>query len=313
MAMQPSNEVLARFGVRLVAPFGGTRNRHWLVESRRQQWVLRCWWRSEDAIDWASIGYEVRLVASLAALGWPVAATVAGPTELDGDVWSLAPFLPGDLPSAINPHAGEEEQHERGRLLAQFHAGLAQLPEMGQRAGWRRCEEILADPSLDEVLTCHEPTCPEDVYILRWHLERARERVAGLQLPSRPGIVVHGDFTPWNLRFAEGRLTGILDFELSHWDHRVGDFALSWRGKYDEVVHGYAEVSPLEPEEWELITPLWWAQLIEGACRDMQNGTRDDGWTIKKLLQRSALMGPDAAEFRLQRSALMGPDAAEFR
>jgi hypothetical protein len=30
----------------------------------------------------------------------------------------------------------------------------------------------------------------------------------------------------------------------------------------------------------------------------MRNGIRDDGWIIKKLLQRSVLMGPDAAEFR---------------
>lgn len=296
--MPPNDEILARFGVHLIAPFGGTRNRHWLVESRRQQWVLRRWWRPADSIDWASINYEVRLVANLAALGWPVAPTVAGPTEMAGHVWSLAPFLPGDLPSATGPHGGQEEQHARGRLLARFHEGLAQLSERGQRAGWRRCEEVLADPTLDDVLTRHEPMYPEDVRVLRWHLERARARVAGLPLSIRPGIVVHGDFTPWNLRFAGGRLSGILDFELSHWDHRVGDFALSWRGKYDAVIHGYAEVSPLEPEEWELITPLWWAQLIEGACRDMQNGVRDDGWTIKKLLQRSALMGPDAASFR---------------
>ena len=298
METQPNNEVLTQFGVRLIAPFGGTRNQHWLVDSRRQRWVLHRWWRSADSIDWASINYEVRLVARLAALGWPVAATVAEPMELAGHAWSLAPFLSGDLPPASDPHGGKEEQRARGRLLAQFHAALAQLPEMGQRAGWRRGEEILADPALDAVLAKHEPTCPEDVRILRWHLERARKRVAGLPLSSRPGIVIHGDFTPWNLRFADGRLCGILDFELSRWDHRVGDFALSWRGKYDAFVHGYAEVSPLEPEEWELITPLWWAGLIEGACHDMQNGTRDDGWTIRKLLQRSALMGPDAAEFR---------------
>ena len=271
-SMQPTNEILTQFGVRLVAPFGGTRNQHWLVESRRQQWVLRRWWRPAASIDWASINYEVCLVASLAAQGWPVAATVVGPMELEGHVWSLAPFLPGDLPSASAPHGDREEQRARGRLLAQFHAGLAQLPEMGQRAGWRRCEEILADPALDAVLTRNEPTYPEDVRILRWHLERARARIADLALSSRLGIVIHGDFTPWNLRFTGGRLSGILDFELSRWDHRVGDFALSWRGKYDEVIHGYAEVSPLEPEEWELITPLWWAGLIEGPAATCRTG-----------------------------------------
>jgi hypothetical protein len=57
-------------------------------------------------------------------------------------------------------------------------------------------------------------------------------------------------------------------------------------------------VTPLEPEEWEMLTPVWWAWLIEGACRDLAAGTRDDGWTMRTLLRRSRLMGPDAPEFR---------------
>ena len=292
--MEPSDEILTHFGVRLLAPLGGRLNQHWLVESRRERLVLRRWWQSAELIGGDSIDYEVRLVARLAARGWPVAATVKGPTELAGDIWSLAPFIPGEPSSAHGPAV---ERRARGRLLARLHADLAQIEGFGQRAGWRRCEEILADPALDDILTRNEQGYSEEVRILRWHRERARERIAGLSLSSRPGMIVHGDFTPWNLRFTDGRLCGILDFELAHWDHRVGDFALSWRGKYDEVIFGYAEVSPLEPEEWALITPLWWAGLIEGACRDFQHGTHDDGWTIRKLLQRSPMMGPDAAEF----------------
>jgi len=57
-------------------------------------------------------------------------------------------------------------------------------------------------------------------------------------------------------------------------------------------------VSALEPEECELITPLWWAELIQCACNNMRHGTLDDGWTIKKLLQRSPLMGRDAVDFQ---------------
>ena len=292
--MQPDEEVLTHFGVRLVAPLGGRLNQHWLVESQHEPLVLRRWWQSVESIGCDSINYEVRLVARLAAMGWPVAPTVEGPMALAGHVWSLAAFLPGELSPA---HGSRVEQRARGRLLAQFHADLTQIEDFGQRVGWRRCEEILADPALDNILTRNEPGYSEEVRILRWHLERARAQVAGLSLPSRPGLIIHGDFTPWNLLFTDGRLCGILDFELAHWDHRVGDFALSWRGKYDEFIYGYAEVSPLEPEEWALLTPLWWAGLIEGACRDFQHGTHDDGWTIKKLLQRSPLMGPDAAAF----------------
>lgn len=290
MTQQPTDEVLEWFGVRVVAPLGGRLNQHWLVESRGEPLVLRRWSQPPDEID-----YELRLLARLAALGWPVAPALAGPVELAGQRWSLAPFLPGDPPLLEGPAA---EQHARGRLLATLHADLARLDGFGQRGAWRRCEEILGDEALDQALADHERARPEEVRVLRWHLERARERVAGIPLRARPGIVVHGDFTPWNLRFKGGRLSGILDFELAHWDHRVGDFALAWRGKYDAVIHGYASVSPLEPEEWALITPLWWASLIDAACRHLRSGTRDDGWIMKKLLQRSPLMGPDAEEFR---------------
>lgn len=85
----------------------------------------------------------------------------------------------------------------------------------------------------------------------------------------------------------------MLDFELAHLDHRIADFALSWRGKYDAVIEGYHEVTPLSPEEWALLTPMWSAYLIEGACHDLASGSPDDGWTLRMLLRRSPLMGRD--------------------
>jgi Ser/Thr protein kinase RdoA (MazF antagonist) len=282
--------VLETFGVRVVAPLGGRLNKHWLVHGRGGLRVLRRW-----AKPWDDIEYELRLLARVAALGWPVSPAVEDPVEVDGQVWCLFPYLPGDPPSGEDPIA---EQRARGRLLAELHVDLARLGELGQRSGWRRCEEILSDPALDRVLAEHEWERAEEVRLLRRHLDRARDRIATLQPHARPGMIIHGDFTPWNLRYAAGRLSGILDFEFAHWDHRVGDFALSWRGRHDTVVHGYAEVAPLEPGEWELLTPVWWAWLIEGACRDLAAGTRDDGWTVRALLRRSPLMGSDAREYR---------------
>ena len=301
--MEPSPDILAFFGVRIVATLGGRVNQHWLVESQGDQFVLRCWGVSplldDAALFMVSVSYEVRLVEALAALGWPVAPCVVEPTQIDGQLWSLAPFLPGEVPALDSKiHGGHEEQRARGRLLAEFHAGMAQVSEFGQRPGWRRCEEILADPVLDKILAENDREHSEEVWVLRWHLEQARAQIAELTLEDWAGIIVHGDWTPWNLRFMSGKLSGILDLELAHNDHRVGDFALSWRGKYDEVILGYAEVSPLEPKEWALITPLWWTTLISLACRAMNAGVKDDGWTIGKLLLRSPLMGRNAAEFR---------------
>jgi Ser/Thr protein kinase RdoA (MazF antagonist) len=297
---RPRSDVLARFAVREVAPLGGRLNRHWLVEPAGPaappavagRLVLRRW---AAGLPPASLDYERRLLERLAALGWPVAPVVAGPIERGGHAWSLSPFLPGEPPSQPN---NPDEQRARGRLLAALHQDLARLTGFGQRPPWRRCEAILADPALDRVLADHEIHRAEEVRLLRWHLDRARERIAPLRrLAERPGMVIHGDFTSWNLRFLGGSLSGILDFELAHEDHRVGDFALAWRGKYDEVVRGYDDVSPLEPQEWELLTPLWWAGLIELACEHLRAGTADDGWILKKLLERSPLMGTDAVAF----------------
>lgn len=284
---------MERFGVRSVSPLGGRLNQHWLVDAQGEQLVLRRW-SSRSATD---IDYEVRLLASIARLGWPVAPAVDSPVELEGQFWCLFPFLPGDPPSEENRSA---EHKTRGRLLAKFHTDLTRLAGFGQRSGWRRCEEILGDFSLDRILSANEQKHAEAIRLLRWHLERARERISGLKPQLRSSIMIHGDFTPWNLRFQDGRLSGILDFELAHRNHRIGDFALSWRGAHDEIVHAYHEVSPLDPEEWGLLTPMWWAWLIEGACRDLAKGipVECDDWTVKHLLRRSPLMGPDSVEYR---------------
>ncbi len=300
--MDPTNEVLDLFGVRLLAALGGRVNQHWLVEAAGEQLVLRCWGQSplcalyDDAEHHAaSVQYEVNVMACLAAQGWPVAAIVAGPAEIAGQLWSLAPFLPGGTHLA---HGGRDEQRARGRLLAEFHVGTAQLLDLGQRPGWRRGDEVLADRALDVILDSNERAYPKEVSILRWHLDRVRVRVAEMSLLTCPGQIVHGDFTPWNLRFVDGRLSGILDFELARWDYRIADFALSWRGKYDDLIHGYNEAAPLDPYEWELITPLWWALLIQVTCRDLELGVFSDRWAIDKLLLRSPLMGEDAEIYK---------------
>ena len=84
---------------------------------------------------------------------------------------------------------------------------------------------IAAVKALEPLLIAHERTDPQEAHVLLWHLERARALIAPLEPRARAGIVVHGDFTPWNLLFQDGKLSGILDFELARRDHRIADFA----------------------------------------------------------------------------------------
>ena len=89
----------------------------------------------------------------------------------------------------------------------------------------------------------------------------------------------------------------MLDFEATHLNVRVADFALSWRGCYDEVVHGYEEVHPLDDLDWQMLVPTFWAWLFIGvkAWIEGMNSAElqraDFGWQIKHMMRRSALFG----------------------
>ena len=77
--MQPPDEVLETFGVRVIEPLGGRLNQHWLVHGHGEQLVLRRWFNTGRDIE-----FELRLLANIAALGWPVAPAVGDPVESGG-------------------------------------------------------------------------------------------------------------------------------------------------------------------------------------------------------------------------------------
>lgn len=76
-----------------------------------------------------------------------------------------------------------------------------------------------------------------------------------------------------------------------------GEFALAWRGRYDDVVHGYPEVCPLTERDRALLTPALWSWVFLGVAGEIRRMT--DGrvaphrleWQTKMLLRRSPLMG----------------------
>jgi aminoglycoside phosphotransferase (APT) family kinase protein len=197
--------------------------------------------------------------------------------------------MPGRAPAPRSAAGGRAEQRRRGRLLAQLHADMADMAEWGQREGWRRADEGLferrGELPVDEVLAQYEREAPEEGRVLRAYASRMYERLSEL-LPYAPvPIVVHGDFTPWNIRYARGTLSAVLDFEMAHLDLRVADFALSWRGRYDDVVRGYEEVSLLEPVERELLVPIYWAWMIGSAVAGIEAGEATTGWAVTHLLR----------------------------
>ena len=277
---------------------GGRVNRQWSVRCRGLRRVLRMRPSGASA---AAVGYELRLLDALHARGWPVARAVAKPVTRDGATWCLFEHLEG---SPGVSHGDVAEQRARGRLLAELHADLADL-DAGQRPGWVEVEEVLRDPALHDQLRRFENHFPEEARILRWHADRALQIFAEIEAeaPTARRLVLHGDFVPRNLLYREGRVSGILDFEESHLDVAVADFALSWRGRYDGVVAGYDEVQPLTEVERRLLTPTFWAWVFLGLAGELhavntgKSAPQLPAWSLKMLLRRSPLMGRDSPAY----------------
>ena len=262
------------------------RNTHWVVDAPDGRGVLR---RYSSDRSHSDVTYELRLLEHLDKKGWPVPIPIAPVVEQVGTIWALFRYMPGRAPAPRSVAGASLEQRRRGRLLARLHRDMAALVKVGQRPGWRRADEGLVDRTgkspADEVLRRFERECPAQGHVLRAYTDRMRERLEEL-LPKAPApVVIHGDLTPWNIRYLRGDLSAILDFDNAHLDFRVADFALSWRGRYDDVVRGYEEESPLEPIEKELLVPIYWAWVIAGAVAGLDEGGGTADWAVGHLLR----------------------------
>ena len=286
-----SAEIMALWDIQLVEFMGGRENQHWLVETGGSRFVLRrcCEKQSEPN----NTAYELEVLRRLSELRWPVPELVREPILSDQRLWCLFTFLPGTRRTSEGP----DELRKRGRLLAELHESTASMADMGQRMGWYLSQEVLLDPELAAAINDYGLLFPNEAHVLQWHIEKVRENLATLDTSVAEPIVLHSDFTNWNLLFEDERLSGILDLESTHLNHRVADFALSWRGNQDEVIEGYQEVRQLDELDWQLLIPAYWAWLLIGvkdAIKKDVAGGRSSlrlDWQLKHFSRRSKYFG----------------------
>lgn len=283
-----AHEVMQHWGVTPIEYLSGRSNQHWLVEARGSRLVLRGY--APEPFD--DIGYELAVLRRLRDLGWPVPAPVEEPIHLGGRTWCIFTWLPGVCRPSTDSSG---EKRARGRLLAELHDSTARIAGMGQRGGFGRSDEMIGDPELVSSIRAYERIYPAEGHIMRWHLDRAQEAFARIDVENAETIVLHSDFTRWNLLFEGERLTGILDFEATHLNYRVADFALSWRGEHDEVIDGYEEVHKLTDLDWELLIPVYWSWIFMGVKKEISAilagkvPPHDFEWQVKHLMRRSGL------------------------
>ena len=296
-APQISNEVAQRWGITPIEYLHGAHNQHWLVEYRGNRLVLRGYPVEPPFED---IAYELEVMRRLLAPGWPVPEVVEEPIVVDGRTWCLFTFLPG---ASCTSTDSSDERRERGRLLAQSHDSTVQLAGMGQRRGFSLSDEVVGDSELIPAVQEYEAIYPAEGHIMRWHIDRARERFERIELDLAETIVLHGDFAPWNLLYEGNKLTGIVDFEATHLNYRVADFANSWRGYQDELIDGYQEIHGLTDVDWQLFIPVYWSWMFLGVKDEIQamaSGKApppDFEWQIRHLMRREGILWEPADRY----------------
>jgi Ser/Thr protein kinase RdoA (MazF antagonist) len=192
--------------------------------------------------------------------------------------WFLMPWLRGRALGgrAWRRDAWTDRDYERlGELLADVHAATARLPAPPQRPGWTPYVEAAlpltgGSARRDELLAALARVDPG----VGARFARAAEDLEARDLlrvfAGYPRRTIHADFSPWNIRVVQGRLTGVIDFELAHVDLLAGDLAQSRRGSHDGVVRGYLRRASLTDAELASLDALWLAAILAGVWRELE-------------------------------------------
>ncbi len=221
----------------------GNSQETWFVDARAAsgdlvQLVLR---RTAPAgvLAWTDREQEYAVLRALEGHGLPVPAVLA--LGLDERPFLVMERLPGAPPGRLTPAERRTLGLEVGRLLARLHAldpdelGLAatESPSEGTLAQVRQYQRLYESarpapvPLLGALLAWAERNCPQD--------------------EVRPAVL-WGDPGAHNLLVADGHVSALLDWELTHIGDPLDDLgAAVWSclGSFDpdDIVTGYEEIA----------------------------------------------------------------------
>lgn len=213
---------------------GSRRSRKWVIRAKRGDFVLKE--RSEQlaTVEQVAFAHEVQL--RLEEAGFPVAAIIGtreGNRSLyqgNERIYELTRLIRG---SSFD--RGAEQAREAGRTLAWFHSALTgmDVPALMSSKSFHRRADIatIAEhiPRAIRIVTNDEASrkaAGEIVKTLLATYEQLVRKTDVMGFAQWPRFVVHGDWHPGNLLFAEdGNVAGVFDFDTVRLEPRIADVA----------------------------------------------------------------------------------------
>jgi homoserine kinase type II len=205
-------------------------------EGRETPYILR---RYRSGTDLARIRFEHALMGELERNGFTLTPvlipTRAGDTLVEADDHlALFSFLEGDEPYAWDRTGCDtSEIADAARVLADYHRTLRDWKPPGLEQGPRLVDSL---PTFAADWSALEPAAKETEFGVYFFSHRPGlvDRAVALHdaLPrsiydTLPHVAVHGDFHPGNLKFRNGAVVGLFDFDWAKIDARCFDVALA--------------------------------------------------------------------------------------
>jgi Ser/Thr protein kinase RdoA (MazF antagonist) len=254
-----------------------------IVTTSRGKFVFRRHRLSET-----QVAYEHQVLDHLQKRGFPAPRMLANQAgqawcAIDGSLYSVYEFAEGYCPANFlwTPTAWRDIITQYGRTLGEYHQAVAGLvPSVYKWSGyrpaghkrWREGEwfrRALADirPLLQK-LTATKPVddwtrSRIDAIDRMLRLESVVEERSDLSK-----LVIHGDYSPWNVLFRPRQRPFVLDFNESRLDLKVYDIVLAtfwfaWRGGHLDQDRarafqaGYCETGQLTEADISLAGPVF--------------------------------------------------------
>jgi Ser/Thr protein kinase RdoA (MazF antagonist) len=271
-------------------------NASWRLESGGREVVLRGYHLLHTPAD---LAYEHAVLAHLGASGWVVPEPASELTEHQGRWYCLTRFVPGAAEAAET--AGQ--QRRRGADLARLHLAMRELAgQLGQRPGWRpqHCA-VTVHTGLD-----WEPgvrgLAEVSPRLADWAQAAAADTRAALLAigaGALPLTVIHGDFATWNVHYRRGRLTGVIDFGLTHLDSRPYELAIARTYRAPGTIAAYRDGVagsgwPLSDLEEAALQPVYRAFRVGMVASELGDGLRTGHYDLAMIERQLARTGTAA-------------------